>query len=286
MTTFYHSIPMLTSLQTHVFGCLSFVHVHSPYRGKLDPRAIKCVFIGYAPNKNGYKCYHPQSRKVYVSNDVTFHETESFLPSSQLQGESIQETEVLELPHFPLLQDFILREDGRDSAPTSLPDNNNEDTYFGKQYQQRQQELILVEQQLQVSEPEVRTHTHENLEDTLNTAFEPNLNDLPIALRKEKRSCAKYPISQFVSTKKLSMQHQSFLSAIDSIKIPTSVQEALKDENWIRAMNEEISAFERNETWEIVERPKNNTSAETQNKCGYFEFMSADVQPHLISTHL
>ena len=52
------------------------------------------------------------------------------------------------------------------------------------------------------------------------------------------------------------MQHQSFLSTIDSIKIPTSVQEALKDENWIRAMNEEMSALERNETWEIVERPK------------------------------
>jgi len=52
------------------------------------------------------------------------------------------------------------------------------------------------------------------------------------------------------------MQHRSFLSTIDSIRIPTSVQEALKYENWIRAMNEEISALERNETWEIVERPK------------------------------
>jgi len=63
---------MLTTLQTRVFGCPAFVHVHNPYRGKLDPHAIKCVFIGYAPNKKGYKCYHPQSRKVYVSKDVTF----------------------------------------------------------------------------------------------------------------------------------------------------------------------------------------------------------------------
>jgi len=47
-----------------------------------------------------------------------------------------------------------------------------------------------------------------------------------------------------------------FFSAIDSIKIPTSVQEALKEKNCIRAMNEEMSALERNETWEIVERPK------------------------------
>jgi len=121
----------------------------------------------------------------------------------------------------------------KDPAPPSLPEKNNEDKYFGKQYQQRQQEPALVEQQLQLSEPKVRTHTCETLEDTLNTTFEPNLNDLPIALRKEKRVCAKYPITQFVSTEKLSMQHWSFLSVIDSIRIPTSVQEALKDENWI-----------------------------------------------------
>jgi len=99
-----------------------------------------------------------------------------------------------------LLQDFILREDDKDPAPPSLLEKNNEDKYFGKQYQRRQQEPALVEQELQLSESEVRTHTCETLEDTLNTTFEPNLNDLPIALRKEKKACAKYPISQFVST--------------------------------------------------------------------------------------
>jgi len=59
-----------------------------------------------------------------------------------------------------------------------------------------------------------------------------------------------------VYTKNISLQYQSFISTIDSIRIPTSIQEALKDENWVRAMNEEMSALERNETWEIAERPK------------------------------
>nr|KYP54934.1 Retrovirus-related Pol polyprotein from transposon TNT 1-94 [Cajanus cajan] len=87
MTSFYPSIPIMTSLQSRVFGCSVFVHVHSTHRGKLDPRAIKCVFIGYASNKKGYKCYHPQSRRVYVSKDVTFHETESFFSSTHLSSE-------------------------------------------------------------------------------------------------------------------------------------------------------------------------------------------------------
>ena len=30
-----------------IFGCVCFVHIHSSNRGKLDPRAQKCIFIGY-----------------------------------------------------------------------------------------------------------------------------------------------------------------------------------------------------------------------------------------------
>ena len=71
-----------------VFGCVCFVHNHSPVRKKLDPRAIKCVFLGYSPTQKGYKCYHPPSRKWYVSMDVTFDEHSSYFQPSQpsLQG--------------------------------------------------------------------------------------------------------------------------------------------------------------------------------------------------------
>ena len=48
LTRFFPSVPIMSSLQNRVFGCSAFVHVHGPHRGKLDPRAIKCIFIGYA----------------------------------------------------------------------------------------------------------------------------------------------------------------------------------------------------------------------------------------------
>ena len=59
-----------------VFGCVCFVHTKNA--GKLEPRALKCVFIGYSPTKKGYKCYHPPSRKFFVSMDVTFRESEPY----------------------------------------------------------------------------------------------------------------------------------------------------------------------------------------------------------------
>ena len=67
-----------------VFRCSAFVHVHSQHRDKLDPRAIKCVLLGYSSIKKGYKCYNPLARKFYISVDVTFIENKIFFPKSSL----------------------------------------------------------------------------------------------------------------------------------------------------------------------------------------------------------
>ena len=53
-----------SNLPPKVFGCTVFVHIPSHSRSKLDPRAEKCIFIGYAPNRKGYKCFNPQTKKI------------------------------------------------------------------------------------------------------------------------------------------------------------------------------------------------------------------------------
>ena len=57
-----------------VFGCIAYVHVPDELRTKLDPKAEKCVFIGYSLEKKGYRCYNPSTRDVSVSRDVVFDE--------------------------------------------------------------------------------------------------------------------------------------------------------------------------------------------------------------------
>ncbi|EOY19448.1 Cysteine-rich RLK (RECEPTOR-like protein kinase) 8 [Theobroma cacao] len=67
--------------------------VHKRKVGKLEPTALKCVFAGYSATQKGYKCYHPPSRKYFVSMDVTFRESELYFytPQSPLQGENKEE---------------------------------------------------------------------------------------------------------------------------------------------------------------------------------------------------
>ncbi|MCO5576337.1 hypothetical protein L7F22_030146 [Adiantum nelumboides] len=61
-------------LHFKVFGCIAYVHVLNELRTKLDPKAEKCVFIGYSLEQKGYKCYNPITRQVKVSRDVVFDE--------------------------------------------------------------------------------------------------------------------------------------------------------------------------------------------------------------------
>jgi hypothetical protein len=46
---------------------------------------------------------------------------------------------------------------------------------------------------------------------------------------------------------------QAMLSLIE----PKSVKEAVKSKDWIKSMNEELDQIEKNQTWELVPRPKN-----------------------------
>ena len=54
--------PVGPNLPSHVFGCVAFVHLHKRQHNKLTPRALRCVFLGYAAYQKGYRCYHPPSK--------------------------------------------------------------------------------------------------------------------------------------------------------------------------------------------------------------------------------
>jgi hypothetical protein len=61
-----------------VFGSIGYVHVPEQERTKLDDRSKKMVFMGYAENCKGYKCFDPVTKKVVVSRDVEFEEEASW----------------------------------------------------------------------------------------------------------------------------------------------------------------------------------------------------------------
>jgi hypothetical protein len=54
-----------------VFGCPAYVHVDN---GKLEPRTVKYIFVGYKSGVKGFKLWNPETKKMLVSRNVVFNE--------------------------------------------------------------------------------------------------------------------------------------------------------------------------------------------------------------------
>ncbi|CAI7776591.1 unnamed protein product [Closterium sp. NIES-53] len=59
-----------------VWGSRAFLRDTS--EDKVSPRAIPCVFLGFVPDAPGWQFYHPTSRRVFPSQDITFDESVPF----------------------------------------------------------------------------------------------------------------------------------------------------------------------------------------------------------------
>jgi hypothetical protein len=64
-----------------IFGCLTFSHVLSKRRTKLDPIAQQGILVGYSEVSKAYHIYIPPLRRVVVSRDVRFGEDRAFARS-------------------------------------------------------------------------------------------------------------------------------------------------------------------------------------------------------------
>lgn len=68
----YGHAPVYTSLR--VFGCKCFPYLRPYMKNKLDPKSLPCVFLGYNEKYKGYRCFHPPTKRVYISRHVLFDE--------------------------------------------------------------------------------------------------------------------------------------------------------------------------------------------------------------------
>ncbi|CAL9008167.1 unnamed protein product, partial [Prunus brigantina] len=223
-------LPSVLVLTPRIFGCVAFVHLHKNQRSKLDPCALRCVFVGYATHQKGYRCYHPSTRRTYVTLDVTFLESELFFhdPSSNstLQGEirseeqnwsNLENEEILIYISDPSL------------TPTDNTEQQDEDPLSNSTVPTDQSPENILE----VTTPTRLVHL-ENKTIGYQLPFRQNRGKAPNRYSPDISKTSKYPIANHVSTEKLSEPFKAFVHQLSAIHISTKVSEALKDPKWLR----------------------------------------------------
>ncbi|GJV18496.1 retrotransposon protein, putative, ty1-copia subclass [Tanacetum coccineum] len=104
-----------------IFGCVAYSHIK---QGKLEPRAVKCVLLGYPEGVKGYRLYtlDDESPKIVTSRNMVFNESVMYKDTLKDSGagtdKSVEELQVeVELQGFnnrTLEEDQTDQEDGDD----------------------------------------------------------------------------------------------------------------------------------------------------------------------------
>jgi Reverse transcriptase (RNA-dependent DNA polymerase) len=289
----YSQLPSILNIPSKVFGCIAYVHIQKHQRTKLEPCAEECVFIGYDKHQKGYKCLNPISHKVFTTMDVTFVENKGYFLKEKIlpQEENMKEEESLFVTCEPNLRDDInpiltceapdsVHENPPDNLPDSVHENSLDNLQIGsnplnvthetqattpcttgtESFTTEEDQMIQSPQSQYDQSPSFEVSVS-NLENNVTNhvyqlPYRHNRGKAPRRYRPDEESEGRYTIGRFASTKHMSTQLQEFDKTLASVQIPTKFEEAMNDLKWTEAMNVEMEALEKNNTWQLVSLPK------------------------------
>ncbi|KAH9782190.1 Integrase catalytic domain-containing protein [Citrus sinensis] len=196
-----------------VFGCTAYAHAN---QGKLAPRALKGMFIGYPEGVKGYKIWYTDLSppKCIVSRDVVFNEQMGHSEEKPIENAGPQNITngVIQFE----VEHPVMKMSGE-------PSNSDEEVAGNRDTRSEHQ----------------RTHTE----------------DYHLAKDRERRIIR--PPKRFgyadLSAYALATSRETDEEEPRSYK--EAMQSSYKTE-WQQAMNEEMSSFYKNNTWELVMKPE------------------------------
>ena len=277
----------------HVFGCKCFVlRTHPEQLGKFEAKADEGIFIGY-PTSRAFRVFNLRTRTVMESIHVSFDDQkitglnedshdklvfENEATSDPEEGES--DTDVPSNPDGPPNPDEA-------PIPDGVPDEYDSSHVEGEQ-QQTVTDTPTETNQTSGGQDISDTDSGRDPDDTSghesnisggastdSSSVEDNTNPGGASTSRNNLTPARKwtkshtpdliigdpdaGIKTRSATENECLYH-NFLSKEE----PKKVEDALKDADWVTAMQEELNEFERNEVWKLVPRPKNRSVVGTK----------------------
>lgn len=266
----YNKAPDYTDLRA--FGCLCYASVHSS--DKFAPRAIKSVFLGYPFHQKGYKLLNLETHAVFVSRHVQFQE--HIFPYHK---KSVNQPVTVSFMDWycPTSTSVFYNSSGHND---SHADSENREPVFqtgdGGPSPQispiRECSPIIEDGSLINSELSQPPMENQSVVNTRPTQVSQSSQPVRHSTRPSNRPSwwsdyqvhtkpSKAHVCQF-----LSQLPQNVSPQVNSAVIaePAHFYQAVHNSQWVEAMQKELSALEKNNTWKLVPLPPEKKSYRVQ----------------------
>jgi hypothetical protein len=232
-----------------VFSCIAYVHVPYEKRSKLDPKAEKCIFIGYSLEQKGYRCFNLYTRKLQVSRDVVFDERANWYPPLKIveDGEAKngdvpskveQESQLISGPQESSISGSNstpwkgrLRSsnivDGSSHTSSRIPHVDDESSDLEKSVGEESRILSITTPGVRMANKGLKT---------------PDNNS---GMRRSTR--VKYPVQRLTYDGFVAHHYAYMVRVIQEVE-PTCFEQAVGNPKWGNAMDEEMAMLDANAT--------------------------------------
>jgi len=200
----------------HQFGCTCYILNNKLYLKKFDAKDQRGIFLSYSERSKAYKVYNSETLCVEKSMHVIFDDKEPGNETSE-QDESVADIQV--------------------SEDTLEP-------YQTAEYEEIQETEIASEAQDEVASDEAQDGSQQANQSKNTFKYKSSHPKNQIIGNKESPR----------RTRSYFRQEETMIGLLSVIK-PTTVDEALSDDGWILAMQEELNQFQRNYVWDLVPKP-------------------------------
>lgn len=205
-----------------VFGCIAHVHIHDSQRKRLDNKSKKCVLLGVSEESKAYKLYDPVDKKIIISRDVVFEESKSWeWGKSQNRSKKMNQSGLAD----ELSDREEMNNDGAELLDTKEINNDGA-------------ELV------------------DNDDTTIvdNTTSESEEEETPVRQARIRKTPAKFNdyVTGRAAEEEIDLHN---LAVYNNCQDPSTYEEAMKMKVWREAMNAEIEAIQKNDTWELTVLP-------------------------------
>ncbi|CAM8994640.1 unnamed protein product [Rhodiola kirilowii] len=269
--------PSLSHLRP--FGCTAYAHAS---QGKLQPRALMCVMLGYPEGTKGYKLLLIQSNgyKVIVSRSVTFNESDFHFKSrltpqvEQVSGSNNEYAEDF-VPRTYIADPPDGADDQEEFDQGMLQDINPDDQgqhphqLGGGEVTNPDHDQPLNSENIgnsgTVIAETVIDHVVDDLPPDIAVDAEHVENDHPLAnysLTRDREPRIRMANKRYADYTTNVLEYAFLVSEMikHEISVPETFEEAVNCRHateWINAMHDEIKSMNDNKTWKLIPLPKN-----------------------------